>query len=225
MCALSAQSSEVGVATEMLLTKAEQVSDGRACAAGLRLWRRRRQRRCFWSYCGSLVGPRCDVERREAQRERWWAAPTYARRCQLDAWMPRQHRSRVAATQRVCGRYEYRSAMGPPGLPPTATHVFLAAHETALSQLSPGGVAVCWSDQRRPSQRSANGSRGGAYAPTSRFVAPTATQTVADAQDTPLSVSSNAELSSGGGLDPPPAAAPALNERRVIGLPDGRTSV
>jgi hypothetical protein len=35
--ALSACSREVGVATEMLLTKAEQVSDGGACAAGLRL--------------------------------------------------------------------------------------------------------------------------------------------------------------------------------------------
>jgi hypothetical protein len=28
---------EVGIATEMLFTKAEQVSDGAACAAGLRL--------------------------------------------------------------------------------------------------------------------------------------------------------------------------------------------
>jgi hypothetical protein len=28
---------EVGIATEMLLTKAEQVSDARACGAGLRL--------------------------------------------------------------------------------------------------------------------------------------------------------------------------------------------
>jgi hypothetical protein len=37
---LAALSREVGVATEMLLTKAEQVSDDGACAAGLRLiWR------------------------------------------------------------------------------------------------------------------------------------------------------------------------------------------
>jgi hypothetical protein len=34
---LTARSREVGVATEMLLTKAEQVSDDGACAAGLRL--------------------------------------------------------------------------------------------------------------------------------------------------------------------------------------------
>ncbi|MCW3049086.1 MAG: hypothetical protein JWO74_3370 [Solirubrobacterales bacterium] len=36
---LAALSREVGVATEMLLTKAEQVSDDGACAAGLRLKR------------------------------------------------------------------------------------------------------------------------------------------------------------------------------------------
>ena len=36
-CPVSALSREVGVATEMLLTKAEQVSDDGACAAGLRL--------------------------------------------------------------------------------------------------------------------------------------------------------------------------------------------
>jgi len=36
---VSARSKEVGVATEMLLTKAEQVSDDGACAAGLRLLR------------------------------------------------------------------------------------------------------------------------------------------------------------------------------------------
>ena len=34
---LTAPSREVGVATEILLTKEEQVSDDRACAAGLRL--------------------------------------------------------------------------------------------------------------------------------------------------------------------------------------------
>ena len=34
---LAAHCREVGVATEMLLTKEEQVSDDRACAAGLRL--------------------------------------------------------------------------------------------------------------------------------------------------------------------------------------------
>ena len=34
---LAARSREVGVATEILLTKEEQVSDDRACAAGLRL--------------------------------------------------------------------------------------------------------------------------------------------------------------------------------------------
>jgi hypothetical protein len=34
---LSARSREVGVASEILLTKAEQVSDDRPCAAGLRL--------------------------------------------------------------------------------------------------------------------------------------------------------------------------------------------
>jgi hypothetical protein len=38
--ALAARSREVGVATEMLLAKAEQVSDDRACAAGLRLEQR-----------------------------------------------------------------------------------------------------------------------------------------------------------------------------------------
>ena len=102
--------------------------------------------------------------------------------------------------ERSANRYEYRSTIGPAGLPPTATHAFLAAHETALSQLSPGGIAACFSDQCRPSQRSANGARrGGSSPPTSRFVAPTATQTVADVQDTPLSVFSSAELSSGEG--------------------------
>ena len=47
MCSRSARSGEVGVATEILRTKAEQVSDDWACAAGLRLWSRRRH--CCWS--------------------------------------------------------------------------------------------------------------------------------------------------------------------------------
>ncbi|HET7379980.1 MAG TPA: hypothetical protein VFJ24_08065 [Gaiellales bacterium] len=37
MVLLTARSREVGVATEILLTKEEQLSDDRACAAGLRL--------------------------------------------------------------------------------------------------------------------------------------------------------------------------------------------
>src|SRR5947209_2728517 len=40
----SARSTDVGVATEMLLTKAEQLSDDGACAAKLRLMRSRRRR-------------------------------------------------------------------------------------------------------------------------------------------------------------------------------------
>lgn len=83
---------------------------------------------------------------------------------------------------------------------PTATHELLEAHETALSQPSPGCVTARCSDHCRPFHRSASVPSGGALEPpASRFVAPTAVHTVADAQDTPTSVLDTADSAFGDG--------------------------